>query len=453
MVKVRFLIIILLAVFLVTTGFGCKQNIINKEKFQPITLQYWGVWDTPEQMQSIIKAYTATHPTIKVEYKNFRYDEYEQKLLEAAWEDRVPDVFMIPASWLLKYQDRLQPMPKSMQIPILEMQGTIKPEAVTTLKTINSLSLHDIKERYVDVVYDNTIMDGKIYGLPYSVDTLVTFYNSDLLTAASVPEPMEDFHDLVEQIQNYNLSKITTGNNIFQSGVAMGGTDNVPRFFDILSSIMLQNEVELKGSSFDPLANRTSAQHMAEAIGFYSDFANSTKAVFSWDDSLPDAFEMFTQGKLAYFFGYSYHADELRKRGVQFDWEMTNFPKTRGAEGTKYYSNYWVNVVPQKSKNTDAAWNFIQSTASKNLVVNYLNDNNKPTALRTLISSQLEDDEIRVFASQVLTADNWYQGYDIMAAEQYMAEFVDSVLDGSIQLDSDGLEFLVSRIYQTYQSQ
>ena len=98
MVKVRFLIIILLAVFLVTTGFGCKQNIINKEKFQPITLQYWGVWDTPEQMQSIIKAYTATHPTIKVEYKNFRYDEYEQKLLEAAWEDRVPDVFMIPAS-------------------------------------------------------------------------------------------------------------------------------------------------------------------------------------------------------------------------------------------------------------------------------------------------------------------------------------------------------------------
>jgi hypothetical protein len=282
---------------------------------------------------------------------------------------------------------------------------------------------------------------------------LVTFYNSDLLTAASVPEPMEDFHDLVEQIQNYNLSKITTGNNIFQSGVAMGGTDNVPRFFDILSSIMLQNEVELKGSSFDPLANRTSAQHMAEAIGFYSDFANSTKAVFSWDDSLPDAFEMFTQGKLAYFFGYSYHADELRKRGVQFDWEMTNFPKTRGAEGTKYYSNYWVNVVPQKSKNTDAAWNFIQSTASKNLVVNYLNDNNKPTALRTLISSQLEDDEIRVFASQVLTADNWYQGYDIMAAEQYMAEFVDSVLDGSIQLDSDGLEFLVSRIYQTYQSQ
>jgi ABC-type glycerol-3-phosphate transport system substrate-binding protein len=450
--KLRLSAILLLAVFLITTGFGCKQNIINKDKFQPITLQYWGVWDTPEQMASVISAYTATHPTIKVEYKNFRYDEYEQKLLEAAWEDRVPDVFMIPANWLPKYQDRLEAMPKSVQIPILEMQGTIKPEAVTTLRTVNSLSLHDIKDRYVDVVYDNVIMDGQIYGLPYSVDTLVTFYNSDLLTAAGVPEPIADFHDLVEQIQNYGLSKITTGNNIFQSGVAMGGTDNVPRFFDILSSIMLQNEVELKADKFNPLVTRDSAQRMAEAIGFYTDFANPTKAVFSWDDSLPDAFELFTQGKLAYFFGYSYHADELRKRGVQFDWEITNFPKTRGTEGSKYYSNYWVNVVPKKAKNIDAAWNFVQSTANKNVVIKYLDDNNKPTALRSLINEQLQDEDVRIFASQVLTADNWYKGYDIVAAEQYMADFIQGVLSGEMLLDNDGLEFLVSRIYQTYQS-
>jgi len=426
---------------------------VNKEEFKPISLEYWGVWDTPEVMASTINAYQATHPTIKVRYKNFRYDEYEQKLLEAAWEDRVPDLFMIPISWLPKYQERLQTIPKSVKIPILEVQGTIKKKAVPVLKTFNSLSLRDIKNRYVSVVYDNVIRGGEIYGLPYSVDSLVTFYNSDLLTAENIPEPIEDFHDLVEQIQKDGLSKIGTGNRIIQTGVAMGGTDNIPRFFDILSSIMMQNEVELKGNNFNPLQNKESEQHMAEAIGFYTDFANPNKSVFSWDASLPDAFEMFAQGKLAYFFGYSYHADELRKRGVQFDWDITNFPKTRGSDGEKYYSNYWINVVPKKSKNKDAAWNFIQSVTGKDLVVNYLNTNKKPTALRALIKDQLEDDQIRVFASQVLAADNWYKGYDIAATERYVAEFIDGLLTGEVKLDEGGLGFLVQRIRRTYQAE
>ena len=448
--KLKFLVIILLAVFLVTTGFGCKQNIINKDKFEPITLQYWGVWDTPEQMASIIEAYQDSHPTIKVNYKNFRYEEYEQKLLEAAWEDRVPDVFMIPTTWLKSYQDRLQPMPSSVQIPIKELKGTIKQEEITTLKAINSLSARDIKDNYVQVVYDNVILDGQIYGLPYSVDSLVTFYNLDLLTAAAIPEPIKDFHDLVEQIQDNNLSKIGNSNYIWQSGVSLGGTNNIPRFFDILSSIMLQNDVNVKGSFFNPAIDGQSAQKLAEVLGFYTDFANPTKSVYSWNDDLPNAFELFAQGKLAYFFGYSYHADELRKRGVQFNWDITNFPQTRGAEGSKYYSNYWINVVPQKSQYKDAAWNFIQSTTAKNVVGQYLESNKKPTALRSLISGQLENEDIRVFASQVLTADNWYQGYDIAAAEQHTAEFIDGLLAGEIKLDSQGLAFFISRINQTY---
>lgn len=450
MKKNKLIILLALGVFLMTSGFGCKQNIVNKESFKPITLEYWGVWDTPEQMSAIIKAYQATHPTIKVNYRNFRYEEYEQKLLEAAWEDRVPDIFMIPATWLKKYQDRLAAMPKTVKIPVTEIKGTIKKEEVTTLTTVNSLTRQDIKDQYVPVVYDDVILDEKIYGLPYSVDTLITFYNSDLLTQSGIAEPMVDFHDLVEQIQKYKLSKIGQANVVLQSGVALGGYNNIPRFFDILSSLMLQNEVEVQGNYFGPLQNKTSATKLAEVFGFYTDFSDPTKAVYSWNDDLDNAFELFTQGKLAYFFGYSYHADELRKRGVQFDWEMTNFPKTRGAEGSVYYSNYWVNVVPAKSKNQDAAWNFIQSTASKNLVVNYLNPNKKPTALRSLINEQLQNDDVRIFASQVLTADNWYNGYDVDLAETYTADFVKAVLAGELKIDNAGLDFWVKRVNQTY---
>ncbi len=443
--------LVLLSTLVFSAGFGCKQNVLNKDQFKPITLEYWGVWDTPEQMSKVISAYQATHPTIKVNYRNFRYDEYESKLLAAAWDNRVPDIFMIPSVDLKKYQAKLSSMPKVVKIPITQVQGTIKKESITTLQTVNSLSLQDIKEKFVQVVNDDAVIENKIYGLPYSVDTLVTFYNSDLLTQAGIPEPAKDLDELVEQIEKSGLSKIGTNNQVYQAGVALGGTDNIPRFFDILSALWMENDVKLQGDEFDPLKDVTSAKRFADILTFYTYFADPTKAVYSWTEDLPNAFELFAQGKLAYFFGYSYHADELRKRGVQFNWDLENFPQTRGAEGDRYYANYWLNVVAKNSPNQDAAWNFVQSvTTDPSLVSQYLEPNNKPTALRSLIKKQLENDQTRVFASQVLQADNWYAGYNAAQAEIYLADFIKSYFKKEIQIDNKGLDFLVKRLNQTY---
>ncbi|MCD4760619.1 extracellular solute-binding protein [bacterium] len=451
--RINFFTLLLLTVFVLTSGFGCKWNPFQTEKelFQPITLEYWGVWDTPQQMSELIKAYRSSHPTISVNYRNFRYDEYERKLLEAWADDRGPDIFAIPATWLKNYQHFLEPMPPSVRIPVYEMQGSIKKEVVTVLRDFRGLSTFELKDRYVPVVYDDVVMDDKIYGLPYSIDTLVTFYNIDLLNQAGIPEPMEDFFELVDQTPK--LTKVTQDNRILQSAVALGGTDNIPRFFDVFSSIMIQNGVNVHGSWFDPISNNDSATRLEQVLGFYTDFARPNKASYSWNKDMPNAFDLFVDGRLAYFFGYSYHADQLRDSGLQFDWGIKPFPQTRGAEGTKYFTNYWVNVVPKKSKNKNAAWNFVQSTASEDLVKVYLGENKRPTALRSLINGQLADYDISTFASQVLTADNWYEGYNINLAEKYVADILDDLVSGELVIDQGRatLQLFVNRINQTYQ--
>jgi multiple sugar transport system substrate-binding protein len=442
--------LLLLAIFVMTSGFGCKGLACKSpEVTKKITLEYWGVWDTPSEINSLIAAYEASHPTIKVNYRNFRYEEYERKLLEAWADDRGPDIMAIPATWLKAYQRRLEPMPATMSIPVLEMQGTIKKEVVTNLKTFAGLTPYDIKERYVPVVSNNVVLDNKVYGLPYYLDTLVTFYNYDLLAQAGIPEPIKDWNDLVAQTPK--LSRVTQDNHILQSAVSLGGSTNIPRFFDILSALMLQNEVNLKGNYFNPLADK-SGEKFAQALSFYTDFAKPGRASFSWSADLPDALEMFASGKLVYFFGYSYQVANLKNRGLTFDWEITNFPQTRGAAGTKYYTNYWVNVVPKKSQNIAAAWNFIQTTANENQVKEYLQKNKRPTALKSLINEQLKDNGLKVFASQVLTADNWYEGYNIDLAEKYTADLIDELVSGKIILDSRGknLGLFIDYINKTY---
>ncbi len=435
---------------MITSGFGCKGLSCNSaSESKPVSVTYWGVWDSPEQLKALIGAYEASHPTVKVDYKQLRYEEYERKLLEAWADDRGPDIFAIPASWINKYQNRIVPMPSTVKIPVQEVRGTLKKETVISLQTIKGLTANDIKSQYVDVVYNNVIKNNQVYALPYSLDTMVTFYNEDLLDQAGLPEKIVTFNDLVDQTSQ--LTKVNTDGKIVQSAVALGGADNIPRYFDIVSSLMLQTDVQLKGSKFNPVSNKQSAARFAEAINFYTSFARPGLASYSWDKNLPNAFDMFSAGKLAYFFGYSYHADALRAKGVPFEWGVTNFPQTEGAQGTKYYADYWVNVVAKKSKNTDVAWNFVQNTASAQNVKKYLEQNKKPTALRSLVNEQKNNPDIAIFASQVLTADNWYSGYDFPKAEAYLAEFINGLVDNKIDLSNeDDLELFIDRVNQTY---
>ncbi len=446
-----------LSIFVITSGFACKNStggcsIVTPPEAKPVTLQYWGVWDSSAQVGPLIQAYQANHPTITVQYRQLRYEEYEQKLLEAWADDRGPDVFAVPVSWLKKYESRLKPMPASVKIPVQQVQGSIKKEVVTSLQEVKGYSTEDVKSRFVDVVYNDVVRDGKIYGLPYSLDTMVTFYNSGLLAAAGIAEPMKDFSELVEQTPK--LTKVGQDNQIYQAAVAMGAADNIPGFFDIISNLFLQTNVAVKGNAFNPLRDENSSANFARDLGFYTDFMRPGLSSYSWSETLPNAFDMFAAGKLAYFFGYSYHADALRQKGTPFEWRITNFPQTPGSQGTKYYADYWVNVVPIKSKNSDVAWNFVQSTASADLIKSYLKTNKKPTALRSLIKDQMADPELAIFASQVLTADDWYNGYDYNRAEKYLADFIKDINAGKVDLNkSSDLRSLVDRINQTYQAQ
>ena len=447
MKRFKLRIILLLFIFFISSGLGCKGTDKEVKDFKPVTLEYWGVWDTKEQLSSIIEGFQASHPAIKIKYRNFNYDEYEMELLEAWADDRGPDLFLIPVTWLREYEHRLEPIPRSVKIPTKEVVGTIKKETITVMKEYGTISLRDLKNRFVETVFEDVVINGQIYGLPYYLDSLVTFYNEDILTMAGIPEPIRDFHDLIDQAPK--LTKVDTEGNVIQGAVALGAADNIPRFFDILFNIMMLNGVTLEPFYLD----EEGMEKFVQTLGFYMDFTKPGKASYSWDKDLPNAFEQFINGKLAYFFGYSYHADELRKRGVQFDWNVVNFPQTRGSEGTKYYANYWVNVVAKKSKNTDVAWSFIDATASQKIVEGYLNDNNKPTALKGLIEKQLEDDDVYIFTSQVLTADNWYKGYDIATAEKYTADLINDILNGEIYLGPEAVDLLnvfVQRINNTY---
>ncbi len=448
-------ILSLLAVFVLTAGFGCKlTNKATEEAMKPVTLTYWRVFDDSDSFQEIITKYQALHPYVKIDYRKLRYDEYEKELLNALAEDRGPDIFSIHNTWLKKYQSKLTPMPATITMVYPVTTGTVKKQVVNQLRTTNSLSLKEIRDNFVDVVgYDVILDNNQVYGLPLSVDTLALFYNKDLFNNAGISQVPKywnaDFFQAVKKMTKQDSKK-----GIIQSGVALGGSSNVNRFSDILSVLMMQNgAVMFEGNrvAFNavPENNRnTNYNPGLQALIFYTDFTNPTTEAYSWNSELPDSLSMFISGNLAMMLSYSYDLPTIKAQAPKLNFSVATLPQIEGNPPVNF-ANYWVEVVSKKSAHTNEAWDFIQFITKEEQARTYLEKTKRPPALRSLVNGSRNNDELSVFASQVLTAKSWYKGKNVAAAEEAIKEMIDAVVENTGERLQNIINQAASKVQQT----
>ena len=463
--KTKIITLSLLFIFLLTSGFGCKLvDQKTQEAMKPITLNYWRVWDGPDAFEEIFSAYKALHPFITINYRKLRYDEYENELLNALAEDRGPDIFSIHNTWLKKYKNKITPLPPTTTLAYPITQGTIKKEVIPQLRTTKSLNAKDIKNNFVNIVYRDVAglifneatkkYEEKIYGLPLFVDTLAMYYNKDLFNNAGLAQSPAYWNNEFQQAVKKTTKQDTKG-EIIQSGAALGGSNNIERYSDILSVLMMQNgSVMADDDSGQVLFNKIppafkdqSYNPGLEALRFYTDFANPAKEVYSWNKNLDDSLNLFAQGKLAIMFGYSYHLATIRAQAPKLNFAITKLPQIKGNTPVNF-ANYWVETVSSKSQHLNEAWDFIQFATKAEQAKTYLDKAKRPTALRALINEQIDDDDMGVFAEQVLTAKSWYHGADSAAAEKMFAEMIDAAVLGQDKIETL-INLAASKVQQT----
>lgn len=465
MLKIKKIFVIFAALsLLVTSGQGCLRGGSSEAQqaaLEKINLEYWRVFDEASVFNDLIKTYREIHPNVTIDVTKMRFEEYEDELIQAFAEDRGPDLFSIHNTWMGEYQPLITPLPDTLSLVYQETQGTINKETVAVIREEATMSVRDMQTQFVDVVADNVIMayqpdsrsdsTNRIWGIPYSVDTLALFYNKDLLNAAGIPEPPASWREFQEQVQELTL--LDLNGNLVQSGAAIGYTENVERAFDIVSLLMMQNGTQMTSSSGRatfaevPEDSSASVPPALSAVEFYTDFANPLKVVYTWNEDQPDSFDAFANGTAAFFLGYSYHIPLIKARNPKLNFEIAPVPQIEGGRNVNY-ANYWIEVVSKSSAHSDYAWDFIQFVADAERVSDYLSKAGKPTALRTLINTQIEDLDLSVFASQVLTAEDWYRGTDIDVAEEAVLDFVEAYLSGVEDPDRE-LEIAQSKVNQT----
>lgn len=452
----KFLPLIILLAALPALGLGCRNTVTAT----PVTLEYWRVFDNSDALDDVVSAYRARHPHITINVTKIRFEEFEQELLEALAEDRGPDMVSIHNTWIGEYQSKIAPLPTTTTVTEVTPPSGFGSDPIAEVITKKTITPNDVSKNFIDVVAADVIRNDsegtpRIWGLPLAVDTLVMFYNRDILNRSGVATPPENWNDFLTSVGR--ITTLDQEGNILIGGAALGTADNIPRFSDILSVLMMQNGAIMTNAAnqvtfhlIPSTFNSRSFVPGIEALRFYTDFAQPTKNAYGWNATMPDALEAFMQERVAYFFGYSYHIPTLRAQAPGLRWEVVPIPQADAQNNRQNFANYWVETVMQKSEHQDEAWDFIQFAASAQQAPKYLEKTQKPTALRSLVTTQLENPTIQPFASQLLTAKSWYRGRDAAAAEAALADMINNTLSGTEELNQI-ITTTVRRINETAQ--
>lgn len=454
---------LLLASF-VTLGLGCKDAAqVPKEKTAPVALQYWGVYTDSSDMDVLVADFKKRHPNIDVQYRKFRPEEYEQKLLEAFAEDRGPDLFTIHNTWLKKYLTRLAPMPDKFSFAsFVSTGGGISQSTEVQLVTKTGLGLKQIRDQFVGAVEGDVMAldpasptataQKKVFALPFYVDTLAMFYNKDLLAQSGVVKPAQDWLGVLNQAEK--LTKISAEDNrVVQSMAALGTGTNVHRAGDIVLSLMMQNGARISLDDGRFVFNQQAAAQAqdeetpgAAALHFYLDFGNPRKKSYTWSPETGDSLEAFTQGRVAYYFGYSYDLPTIKARNPRLNFDIAPLPVPKVGDKPINIANYWMEAVSKKSTHKDEAWLFIMEQATaKEALTKYLAQTRRAAAFTEVVSAQAEDLDLGVFAKQNLTARSWYRGRNPQAAEQILVDMIEEARNSIINPPPDAVE---SELYQ-----
>lgn len=448
--KLKFAFLAFALVFL--SGFGCRVNQGQEQAKLPAeNLEWWGVWYDTSDTAPVIDAYQKVYPHVTIHYRKLREEEYEQKMLEALAEDRGPDIFTIPSTGIKQYQKRIAPLTETTAVSFRPRNEKGELQKIIS-QTTPSLTLRDLRSSFTPLVKNDVLLEGKIWGLPLSVNVMALYYNKQLLDEYELYDPPANWSEFTAQVKKLTL--IEPDGTITQAGTSLGTALNIPQAPDILALLMMQTGVKMldpSGAIFNKEVQEASGSYNPglAALKFYTDFANPSKGIYTWNETMPPSIEAFKQGKTAFFIGYNYHLPLLKRDALGIDFGIAAIPQPAGSTAAINLANYWIETVSAKSANKDRAWHFLQFASSeKNASLLLQTKSASIPVLKSLLNKPPKDDIMKIFYTSALTAESWYKGKNYSAAQGALNEMITTTVRGDVTAQ-EALDFGAQKVSQT----
>ena len=306
-------------------------------------IAWWGFWEG-STVQPLIEEYQTQNPKITINYTVQSTEDYRERLTNALARGTGPDIFRIHNTWVPMFVGELETLPSSV------------------------MSASEFSQTFYPVIASDLTTSGGIVGIPLGFDAITLYVNEDIFAAAGKTPPKT--WDEVRRLA-INLTSKDKEGAIIQSGIALGRTDNVDHWQEILGLMMIQNGVN---------PAKPSGRLAEDALVFYSLFSSVDKV---WNRSLPPSTTAFAKEKVAMYFGPSRRATEINRINPNLRYKTILLPQLRKDDPSEpdiSYATYWVESVWRRSASKDIAWDFLQFLSTKESLIK-LYENTEKTHL------------------------------------------------------------------------
>ena len=289
---------------------------------------WWGLLDE-SAVAPLIAEYKAANNKIKITYIKQSTIDYRERLTSSLARGEGPDIFRIHNSWVPMFRNDL---------------GVLPPEVMDAA---------EFSQSFYPLIYEDLTTQEGLVGIPLGYDAVTLYINQDIFAVAgqTPPATWDEFRRLADRLTTKNENGL-----IIQSGAAMGSTENVDHWQDILALMLVQNGADLSNPK-DKLAE--------DAVSFFTTF---TLGDAVWSEILPPSTNAFANGKVAMYFGPARRANEIKKINPNLRFKTIPVPQLRKddpQEPDVTYATYWVESVWKESPNHQAAWEFLKFLSSK----------------------------------------------------------------------------------------
>lgn len=292
-------------------------------------LTWWGLWEEESVIAPLIAEYQVSHPKVKITYIKQSPQDYRERLTNALAKGTGPDIFRLHNTWIPMFKEELASVP------------------------VSFMSAGEFAQTYYPVATSDLTSGAGLVGIPLMYDGLTLYINEEIFekNGKTPPSTWDDLRQLAIQL----TTKDEQG-TITQAGVALGRTENVDHWQEILALMMLQNQVSLSNPT---------GKLAEDALTFFTLFSSIDGV---WDATLPSSTVAFASGKLAMYFGPSWRAFEIKQQNPNLRFKTVPLPqpaKEAGKEADISYATYWVEGVWARSSNKEAAWEFLEFISSQ----------------------------------------------------------------------------------------
>ena len=377
---ISFLIVIvpLLYIFLRYNPFN-KYSVSSKKG----EIVWWSLGTDEVVAKKMVEDYLQGNPGAKINLIVESEIDYGERLLNSLKDGKGPDVFTIHNSWVPMMIEHLDPMPAKIY------------------------SEEDYSKNYYSVISKDFKTTEGIVGVPLEYDALTLFVNEDVFSRSgkTYPKTWDEFAALTSELT------LKDGKGfILQSGAALGLTQNIDFWQEIVALLMLENKSNLLSPNADATVEKTSF----EAMMSYTDYYSTLKV---WNNALPASTTAFAEGKVVMFFAPTRAAREIKKINPNLKFRTIIVPQVRKNDPDEpdvSYATYWAQAVWKKSGDKDLAWDFLKyltSDDSYEKMQNYYKELGIPSLASPKVSEREKLTNDRVLGSVVALAPistSWY---------------------------------------------